>query len=152
MRTLGILSVIVLAGLLGPGTAFAQSECENACADCPTDPEMWENLGFGVSLWMTWFEPTEGCIDQFRCAPWAECRGPAPMDAEPPEVLDAEIEQLFALDRVQVPEWVRANRGGFELAVVDGTLRVANPCGAVITWVALEPSQIPVTRALLDEA
>jgi len=152
---LGSLFVIALAGLLAPGIVSAQSECENACADCPTDPFQWENLGFGLSLWMTWFEPPAGgeCIGQYNCAPWAECRGPdEEEDPEMQEVLEAELDQLFALGPAQVPDWVRANRGRFGLAVVDGTLQVANRCGAVVTWVALEPSRITATRALLEEA
>jgi len=62
-----------------------------------------------------------------------------------------ELDQLLALERDQVTDWVRANRGDFQLAVVDGTLQVAARCGAVITWVALEPSQVAATRALLDQ-
>jgi hypothetical protein len=152
MKTLGSFLVIILAGLLVPGVASAQSECENACEECDYDPELWHNLGFGVSLWMTWFEPTGGCSGPYSCAPWRECRGPEEEeDAKPQEALEAEIDQLFDLERNQVLSWVKANRGDFQMAVVEGTLQVATPCGAVITWVALDPSQLAVTRALLEE-
>jgi hypothetical protein len=84
--------------------------------------------------------------------PAAECRGPGQgKDAEPQEVLDADLDQLLALELSQVPDWVKANRGDFQLAVVGGTLQVAYRCGTVITGVVLEPSQIATTRALLEE-
>ncbi len=152
MRTLGSLSVMVLAGLLVPGPASAQSVCENACEECSSDPDWWYNVGFGVGLDMTWEDPTGSCTDPFSCAPWEECRGPSEEeDAKPQEVLEAELDQLLALERDQVPDWVTANRGDFQLAVVDGTLQVASRCGAAITWVALEPSQVATTRALLEQ-
>ena len=151
MRAMGCLVVIGLAALVGPTPALAQEECENACAECPSDPYEWKNLGYGVSLWMTWLEPDEGCIGYYSCAPWEECRGPETEEenTEPREVLDARLDQLLALERSQVPGWADANRESFQLAVVDGTLQVATRCGAVITWVALEPDQVETTRALL---
>jgi len=151
MRTLGSVAVIILAGLLVPGQAFAQSECENTCEDCVHKPEWWFNLGFGIGSYMTWMEPTGYCTDPWSCVPGLECRGPEEEDSKPQEVLDAELDQLLALERDQVPDWVRVNRQDFQLNVVDGTLQVASRCGGLITWVALDPSQVATTRALLEE-
>ena len=151
MRTLGTLSMILLASLLLPGSTSAQEDCENACEPCQESPEEWKNLGFGVSTYMTWMEPGNGCIGEYSCVPALECRAPGGEDAKPQEVLEAELDQLFALDRDQVLDWVETNREDFQLAVVDGTLQVANRCGVVVTWVALEPSQVARTLSLLDQ-
>jgi len=156
MRTLGIL-LVILTGLLVPGPGYAQSVCENACEDCSYDDDLWYNVGWGVGFHMTWMAPTGSCTGQFSCVPWEECRGPEKEDAKPQEVLEAELDRLLALERDQVPDWVTANRGDFHLAVVDGTLQVANRCGAVITWVALacprraDPGRMRVQRPEREE-